>query len=539
MKKLSMFLVILLPSFLFAQNPKAVKLNPWVEVPGIDSMQIGAYVIGIKPSANLPYRAAISGWRKNSYEYDSTRFYGLNSATDTVPGLILSGGHPIIGDFNNDGFQDIAIVEQSGGYDTVYVYWGTAAGIDTINPLEIPNENRYDDYFPVCTGDINNDGKQDLIIAAPGYRHSRGKVYIFLNPISTSTADYTIIGDSVAAPSGNSGLQLGINCVVADLNDDGYQDLIVRGARSGNDLDTVKYDYVNIYWGKGIGQIPDFAHPLQIRRNISYPLFNIDHGLACFDVNGDGIPDLLWTTLDSTEHIEIHYGGKLFSSSPNLRLNNPGVNNFGWIIANAGDMNGRGYNDIVVGCPEATYTAGFVCVYSGGRNVDTVYDAAVAVGGIQVASYFGWSVSSVGDIDGDGLSDIIVGAPWYTWTDDGGYWAVFLGDSAIPTGVKQHSTIPEEFKLDQNYPNPFNPSTAISYQLSMFSSVTLKIYDVLGREVKTLVDERENAGQHVVHWDGTNQHGRHVTSGVYFYQISVTTKDGKTFVQAKKISLVK
>lgn len=536
MKKLSIFLVILLPSFLFAQNPKAVRLNPWVEVPGVDSMQTGAYVIGIKPSTNLPYRAAISGWRKNSYEYDSTRFYGLNSATDTVPGLILSGGHPIIGDFNNDGSQDIAIVKQSGGYDTVYIYWGTSTGIDTLNPLKISGVDKNDNIVPMCVGDINNDGRQDLILTAAAFANLRGKIYIFLNPITKSTADYTVVGDSVVS---YYWWYLGVNCAIADLNDDGYNDLIVRGERGESSGDTVHYDYVNIYWGTGKDSPPDFAHPSQIRSY--YPLGgSLNWGLACFDVNGDGIPDLIWSTLDSADQwISIHFGGKNFSATPNLRLKNPGVNNFGRTIANAGDMNGRGYNDIVVGCPEATYTAGFVCVYSGGRNVDTVYDAAVAVGGIQVASYFGWSVSSVGDINGDGLSDIIVGAPWYTWTDDGGYWGVFLGDSAIPTGVKQHGTIPEEFKLNQNYPNPFNPSTAISYQLSMFSIVILKIYDVLGREVKTLVDERENAGQHVVYWDGTNQYGRHVTSGVYFYRISVTTKDGKTFMQAKKISLVK
>ncbi len=536
MRRLFCPLIIFLPCLLFAQNPKAVRLNPYVEVPGVDSMQAGAYVLGIKPSANLPYRAAVSGWRKNTYEYDSTRFYGLNSPTDTVPGLTLLGGHPIIGDFNNDGFQDIAIVEQSGGYDTVSIYWGTSTGIDTLNPLKIAAEERNDHLLPMCVGDIDNDGKEDLVLTDPAFGNWRGKVYVFLDPITKSMADYTIVGDSVIS---YYWWYLGVNCAIADLNADGYNDLVVRGERGESSGDTMHYDYVNIYWGTGKDSPPDFAHPFQIRSY--YPLSgSLNWGLSCFDANGDGIPDLIWATLDSVDQwISIHYGGKNFGSTPNLRLRNPGLNNYGRAIANGGDMNGRGYNDIVVGCPEATYTAGFVCVYSGGRSIDTVYDAAVAVGGIQVASYFGWSVSSVGDVNRDGLSDIIVGAPWYTWTDDGGYWGVFLGDSTIPTGVKKHSTIPEEFKLNQNYPNPFNPSTAISYKLAAFSSVTLKIYDILGREVKTLVDEKERAGQHVVYWDGTDQHGQRMASGVYFYRINVTTKDGKTFMQAKKISLVK
>jgi photosystem II stability/assembly factor-like uncharacterized protein len=69
------------------------------------------------------------------------------------------------------------------------------------------------------------------------------------------------------------------------------------------------------------------------------------------------------------------------------------------------------------------------------------------------------------------------------------------------TPVKVPSNLPEKFSLNQNYPNPFNPSTVISYQLTINSRVTLKIYDILGREVKTLVDETQTAGQHTVLWE--------------------------------------
>ena len=78
---------------------------------------------------------------------------------------------------------------------------------------------------------------------------------------------------------------------------------------------------------------------------------------------------------------------------------------------------------------------------------------------------------------------------------------------------------PRSFALSQNYPNPFNPSTTIRYELSMVSDVTIRIYDILGREVKTLVEERETAGQHVIYWDGTDRYGRRVASGVYYYRL--------------------
>jgi hypothetical protein len=81
------------------------------------------------------------------------------------------------------------------------------------------------------------------------------------------------------------------------------------------------------------------------------------------------------------------------------------------------------------------------------------------------------------------------------------------------------SNAPLEFALQQNYPNPFNPSTAISYQLSALSHVTLKITDVLGREVSTLVDDLVGQGTHTVIWDGKDSKGVQQPSGVYFYTL--------------------
>ncbi|NLT51196.1 MAG: T9SS type A sorting domain-containing protein [Ignavibacteria bacterium] len=91
------------------------------------------------------------------------------------------------------------------------------------------------------------------------------------------------------------------------------------------------------------------------------------------------------------------------------------------------------------------------------------------------------------------------------------------------------------FSLEQNYPNPFNPSTMINYQLSMNSNVTLKIYDILGREVATLVNEHKPAGTYTVEWNGTNSAGQQVGSGVYFYQL----KTSGGFVETKKMLMIK
>lgn len=89
---------------------------------------------------------------------------------------------------------------------------------------------------------------------------------------------------------------------------------------------------------------------------------------------------------------------------------------------------------------------------------------------------------------------------------------------SILTTVGQGS-VPSSFALLQNYPNPFNPTTTIRYELAVAGNITLEIYNVLGQEVRTLVNEVQNAGSHVMIWDSRNDAGNAVASGVYFYRL--------------------
>jgi hypothetical protein len=97
------------------------------------------------------------------------------------------------------------------------------------------------------------------------------------------------------------------------------------------------------------------------------------------------------------------------------------------------------------------------------------------------------------------------------------------------TAVEQLDELPTDYKLEQNYPNPFNPSTTIKYSLPQNSRVQLRIYDILGNLVETLVDDNQNAGVYTVDFDGSN-----LSSGVYFYQL-ITPQ----FKQTKKLILMK
>ena len=94
--------------------------------------------------------------------------------------------------------------------------------------------------------------------------------------------------------------------------------------------------------------------------------------------------------------------------------------------------------------------------------------------------------------------------------------------------------LPEQFELGQNYPNPFNPGTVISFALKSREKVTLSVYNILGAKVARLVDDELAAGNYSVYWDGTDELGKPVASGVYFYQLT-TPQAGQT----RKMVLVK
>jgi flagellar hook assembly protein FlgD len=94
--------------------------------------------------------------------------------------------------------------------------------------------------------------------------------------------------------------------------------------------------------------------------------------------------------------------------------------------------------------------------------------------------------------------------------------------------------IPQYFTALQNYPNPFNPSTNISFTLPSAQQVRLEVFDILGRRVRMLADQRFEAGQHTITWDGNNQNRAEAPSGVYFYRLS-----GDGIDEARKMVLLR
>jgi hypothetical protein len=106
--------------------------------------------------------------------------------------------------------------------------------------------------------------------------------------------------------------------------------------------------------------------------------------------------------------------------------------------------------------------------------------------------------------------------------------------AATAVGVEK-GEVPALFTLQQNYPNPFNPTTEIRYDIPTYTTVTLKIYNLLGQEIRTLVDHQSaTPGSHTVTWDGRDNAGRVVSTGEYLYRI-----EASHFTETKKMLLVK
>jgi hypothetical protein len=146
---------------------------------------------------------------------------------------------------------------------------------------------------------------------------------------------------------------------------------------------------------------------------------------------------------------------------------------------------------------------------------------------IQVDSDSSWTGGVTPDIRPP-LNDQIIDQMYLQGVDVELEYAIQQLDQM--TGVKTSANrTPVTYFLSQNYPNPFNPSTTISYQLPAAGKVTLKVFDILGREITTLVNEDKTAGNYKVNFNGSR-----LGSGIYFYQL----RSG-SFIQTKKLVLLK
>ncbi len=164
-------------------------------------------------------------------------------------------------------------------------------------------------------------------------------------------------------------------------------------------------------------------------------------------------------------------------------------------------------------------------ISGGGVNIlayNVLYDNFVMTSlGAEYGTYF--------DIWVGGKTALIMTSPGHLIAWDPNADATTDGENNLSDNI-----IPDKYSLSQNFPNPFNPSTIISYTLPKRADVSISIINLLGQNVKTIKNDNQIAGKHEIIWDGTDQSGRSVASGVYFYQIN-----SGDYTESKKMIMLK
>ncbi|MBK8552539.1 MAG: FG-GAP repeat protein [Ignavibacteria bacterium] len=308
------------------------------------------------------------------------------------------------GDVNGDGYSDVI----AGAYDyssstgRAYIYFG-GASMNNIADVTVTGETAFSNFGQSVSaaGDVNGDGYSDVIAGAFGYNSSTGRSYIYFGGASmNNTADVTMTGEA-------SGIQFGQSVSNAgDVNGDGYSD-VIAGANVFSTFTGKTYIF---FGGLSMDNIPDAAITGEAAGNqFGYSVS------AAGDVNGDGYSDVIagaWGYGTNTGRAYLYDYFMKGIIIPEIAITGEAVNNYlGHSVSSAGDVNGDGYSDVIVGANGYSSFTGRVYIYFGGEILNNVPD--VTLTGEAAGIYFGYSVSGAGDVNGDGFSDVIVGADVY------------------------------------------------------------------------------------------------------------------------------
>jgi hypothetical protein len=359
------------------------------------------------------------------------------------------------GDVNGDGYDDVIVGAPSFDKGVIqgaaFIFHGGPGGINPNPAIILDNGLTGTDYGSSVSiaGDIDRNGYADVIVGAPKYSKSNpaileaGAVYIYKG------SSNGIVSAGAMLTTDLPGSHLGTSVDGAgDVNGDGYSD-VIAGADKSN-IGQAEEGAARVYYGSPVG-IPSNSPANTILQSNQAGAALGGSVAGAGDVNGDGYGDVIVGAFkyDGGENNEgaamVYYGssnGLDFQNPSILQINQSGAW-FGYSVASAGDVNGDGYSDVVVGAQyydKGHDSEGGTWVFHGSQMGVNANSSFSAVGGQDFAQ-FGISVSGAGDVNGDGYSDIIIGMPFYDESSwpNRGNALVYFGNNQGTDKIKRNN----------------------------------------------------------------------------------------------------
>ncbi len=409
-------------------------------------------------------------------------------------------------------------------------------------------------------GDIDGNPGQELLIgsgfSADTLFNNLSKFWIFLGSntdFSGPDLTFELINDSTITSTSNLGVGTEV-ANVGDVNGDGFNDFALGLENFGDDFNYTGAVYV--YPGQDYSVqakgITNPSEPIAILRPDTLSgqtIRNFGTSVSGGDFDGDGFNDIAVVSQSGSgtpapPTVQIFKGGTTLDDQPDY-----------FLFATEEDFGGTD-PDTVSGL-FSSFTVEFMPKEQGSNHQDlylapggfSIYpDAVIFSGGSEPATTpsfrlaepgptptssgtFQGSKPVAGDFNGDGFYEVFVEKQFDN--RDGVVSSrilVFSPNSELNVSVDEDNEIINTFRLEQNYPNPFNPTTNIQFELPVASNVTLRIYNVLGQEVATLLNnEKLTAGLQTVPFNASN-----LASGVYLYRL-----EAGSFMKTRKMTLIK